>query len=224
MTTTNRNATTFESAADAEHLVRLAREMVVLGLVTGTAGNLSVRLEDGTVLVTPSGVDYATLRADQLVPVGLDGQSLGADLKPSVDTMTHVAIYRARDDVRAVIHTHSLYAAAFSALHRPIPALLTEPAGFLGGAVRVMDYLPPASPELGYQMADGIGQDRAVLMPNHGVMAVGETPLKAFHAAVAVEESAHVAFLAEQLGTPFPVPDGEVERMNTFIHHRYGQR
>jgi ribulose-5-phosphate 4-epimerase/fuculose-1-phosphate aldolase len=222
MDITERSATS--TPTDAEELVRFAREMVALGLVTGTAGNLSVRLMDGTILITPSGVDYATMVPDQLVAVGLDGEPRQAGLKPSVDTMTHLAIYRARGDVNAVIHTHSPYAAAFSALHHPIPALITESAGYLGGEVRVMDYLPPATPELGYRMADGIAMDRAVLMPNHGVMAVGETPRKAFHAAVSVEESAQVAFLAMQLGTPIPVPDSEVQRMHTFIHHRYGQR
>lgn len=210
--------------AESRDLVRFAREMLAMGLVTGTAGNLSLRLADGTVLVTPSGVDYATMRAEDLVAVDADGKPLAPGLKPSIDTMTHLAIYRARDDVGAVIHTHSPYAAAFSTLHRPIPPLITESAGYLGGEVRVMNYLPPASPELGQLMGTGIGRERAVLMPNHGVMAVGENPHKAFHAAVSVEESAHVAFIALQLGTPHPVPASEVERMNTFIHHRYGQR
>ena len=193
MTTTHGTAA---PTADAEDLVRYAREMLAMGLVTGTAGNLSLRSKDGPVLITPSGVDYATMRAEDLVAVDLEGRPLSQGLKPSVDTMVHVSIYRARDDVGAVIHTHSPHAAAFSTLHRPIPPLITESAGFLGGEVRVMDYLPPASPELGYRMAEGIGRDRAVLLPNHGVMAVGENPRKAFHAAVSVEESAHVAFLA----------------------------
>lgn len=209
---------------EAEDLVRFAREMLAMGLVTGTAGNLSLRLDDGTVLVTPSGVDYATMRAEDLVAVNAEGRPLTAGLKPSIDTMTHLAIYKVRDDVGAVIHTHSPYAAAFSTLHRAIPPLITEAAGYLGGEVRVMEYLPPASPELGYIMGNGIGKDRAVLLPNHGVMAVGENPRKAFHAAVSVEESAHVAFIAMQLGTPHPVPETEIQRMNTFIHHRYGQR
>ena len=94
----------------------------------------------------------------------------------------------------------------------------------VGGAVRVMEYVPPANPDTGDQVAAGLGNDRAVLLPNHGVIAVGESLKKAFGAAMAVEESAQVAFIALQLGTPKMVPDGEVERMNDFIHHKYGQR
>jgi L-ribulose-5-phosphate 4-epimerase len=214
-----------ESDGLRKQLVELARQMLALGLVTGTAGNLSGRLPgEEVVLVTPSGVDYETMRPEDLVAVDLDGKPVGNRLKPSVDTMNHVAIYRARSDVGAVLHTHSPYAAAFSTLHREIPPLITEAAGYLGGAVRVTEYIPPATPEQASRVATGLGEDRAVLLPNHGVMAVGENPRKAFHAAVSVEESARVAFIAIQLGEPRQVSDSEVRRMNDFIHRRYGQR
>jgi L-ribulose-5-phosphate 4-epimerase len=125
--------------------------------------------------------------------------------------------------VGAVAHTHSPYAAAFSVVRRPIPALLTESAGFLGGTVRVIDYVPPAREDTGAAVAEALGGDRAILLPHHGVVAVGENPAKAFHAAVAVEESAQVAYLALAVGRIEPVPEAEVTRMNEFIHHRYGQ-
>jgi L-ribulose-5-phosphate 4-epimerase len=206
-------------------LVKFAKQMITTGLVRGTSGNISAR-EVGAdrCLITPSGVDYDTMQPEDLVIVGLDGERDMAQAKPSVDTPVHLAVYRARPDVAACIHTHSLYAAAFSTVGREIPALITESAGYVGGPVRVMEYVPPASPDTGDQVAAGLGQDRAVLLPNHGVIAVGESLKKAFGAAMAVEESAHVAFIALQLGTPKLVPDGEVERMHDFIHHKYGQR
>ncbi|MDQ6773320.1 MAG: class II aldolase/adducin family protein [Candidatus Dormibacteraeota bacterium] len=208
-----------------EELVRLARRMLTTGLVKGTSGNASARLQgaDGC-LVTPSGVDYDSMRPEDLVQVDVSGEPSGDGLKPSVDTPIHVAIYRARPDVWACIHTHSPYAAAFSTLGRPIPPLLAESAGYLGGAVRVLDYVPPARPDTGDLVAAGIGSDRAILLPNHGVVAVGEDLAKCFAAAMAVEESAHVAFIALQLGVPRAVPESEIERMHEFIHHHYGQR
>jgi L-fuculose-phosphate aldolase len=206
-------------------LVRFAKQMITTGLVRGTSGNISAR-EPGAdrCLITPSGVDYDTMVPEDLVIVRLDGERDMAQAKPSVDTPVHLAIYRARPDVAACIHTHSPYAAAFSTVGREIPTLITESAGYVGGPVRVMDYVPPASPDTGDQVAAGLGSDRAVLLPNHGVIAVGENLKKSFGAAMAVEESAHVAFIALQLGTPRPVPEGEVERMHDFIHHKYGQR
>ncbi len=208
-----------------EQLVRFARQMISTGLVRGTSGNVSTR-EPGAdqALVTPSGVDYDTMRPEDAVLVDLTGQPVTAGMKPSVDTPIHVAIYRARPDVGAVIHTHSIYAAAFSTLGHEIPPLITESAGYIGGAVRVMHYVPPAQADTGDLVAAGLGRDRAVLLPNHGVVAVGEDLKKAFGAAMAVEESAHVAFIALQLGEPRLVSKSEVARMNDFIHHKYGQR
>jgi ribulose-5-phosphate 4-epimerase/fuculose-1-phosphate aldolase len=138
----------------------------------------------------------------------------------------HAAIYRSRPDAGAVVHTHSPYATAFSVVHRDIPALMTESAGYLGGdgGVRVIEYVPPARPDTGERVAAGLGRSRAVLLPNHGVVAVGESLSKAFAAALQVEEAARVALLALQLGEPKVVPRSEVERMHEFIHHHYGQR
>jgi L-ribulose-5-phosphate 4-epimerase len=208
-----------------EQLVRFARQMIATGLVRGTSGNVSTR-EPGAdkALITPSGVDYDTMKPADAVLVDLSGQPVTQGMKPSVDTPVHVAIYRARPDVGAVIHTHSLYAAAFSTLGLEIPPLITESAGYVGGPVHVMEYVPPAQPDTGDVVAKGLGDARAVLLPNHGVIAVGENLKKAFGAAMAVEESAHVAYLALQLGRPTLVSDAEIARMNDFIHHKYGQR
>jgi L-fuculose-phosphate aldolase len=212
-------------AALRDDIVGYATRMLRAGLVSGTSGNLSGRLPGGgTCYVTPSGVDYESIRPGDLVAVDLGGRPARGGLKPSVDTPIHVAIYRARADVGAVIHTHSTYAAALSALHRPIPPLLTEAAGVLGGPVRVLAYVPPARDDTGEVVARGLGHDRAVLLPNHGVVAVGENPKAAFLAAMAVEESARVACIVAGLGEPHLVPDEDVARMHDFIHHRYGQR
>jgi len=199
--------------------------MLAAGLVSGTSGNLSARTSDGaSCLVTPSGVDYESMLGAGLIEMGLDGSLRSGRLKPSVDTAIHLAIYRARADVGAVIHTHSPFAAAFSAGGAPIPPLSSEWGGFLGGAVRVLDYVPPAQDDTGEAVAEGLGADRAVLLPHHGVLAVGESLPKAHQAAVAVEEGARLAYLASRLGKAEPVPEAELRRIYDFIHRRYGQR
>lgn len=208
-----------------EQVVQFARKMLATGLVRGTSGNLSTRNPGADwCLITPSGVDYETMKPEDVVLVDLSGRPLDAALKPSVDTPIHVAIYRARPDVGGCVHTHSPYAAAFSTVGLEIPPLITESAGYLGGAVRVMQYVPPAQTATGDMVAAGLGDRRAVLLPNHGAIAVGENLVKGFAAAMAVEESAHVAFIALQLGRPSPVTDSEVTRMHDYIHHHYGQR
>jgi L-ribulose-5-phosphate 4-epimerase len=181
-------------------------------------------VDEDLVLVTPSGVDYQTMTPEMIVGVRLDGSPAGKGLLPSVDTANHLAVYRRRPDVRGFVHTHSPHAVAFSIVGRPIPPLQIESAGLLGGEVRVMDYLPAASPQFADRVPEALGDDLAILLPNHGVYAVGVTLEQAFAVAQVVEDSARMAWLAEALGTPRPLPDGEVERLHEFLHHRYGQR
>jgi ribulose-5-phosphate 4-epimerase/fuculose-1-phosphate aldolase len=206
-------------------IVRLARQMLRAGLVAGTAGNVSARLPGSRrFIVTPTGVDYEALEPDQLVAVDGDGQHVEPGLLPSIDTRNHAAIYGRRDDVHGVVHTHSPYAVAFAVVGEPIPALSPEVAGVIGGPVGITEDEPPAMPELADAVAAGLGFARAVLLPNHGVIAVGETVAMAFATAAAVEEGARIAWLARQIGVPRPVPADEVARMHDFVHRRYGQR
>ena len=208
-----------------KQLVEHARRMLAAGLVAGTSGNVSARVPGSAwCLVTPSGLDYHLMQPEDVVIVDLAGRPMRQSLRPSVDTPIHAAIYRTRSDVGAVIHTHSPYAAAFSTLHREVPPVIIESAGFLGGGVRVLEYVPPARGDTGERVAAGLGADRAVLLPNHGVIAVGEQLSSCYVAASQVEEMARIAFLALQLGQPHLVPSGEIARMHEFIHRHYGQR
>jgi ribulose-5-phosphate 4-epimerase/fuculose-1-phosphate aldolase len=195
------------------------------GLVVGTAGNISGREPGASKFwITPSGVDYATLTTDNLVQVDLDGRTLVGSLKPSSDTTNHGAIYRARNDVAGIVHTHSPYASVFAVLRREIPPLLLEAAGYLGGAVPVIDYVSPSRADGAGWVARGLGSGRAALLPHHGVIAVGESVAGAFAAAQLVEHAARVAYLASLVGKPSEVPPADIERMSRFLHEEYGQR
>ena len=204
-------------------LIDLAQRMLAAGLTSGTSGNLSARLGN-RVLITPSGVAYGDLTEDAIVALDLEGQTVRHGPKPSVDAPIHCAVYRARPELGGFVHTHSPHAVAFAIVGEAIPPLQIEAAGYLGGAVRVMDYLPPADATVADRVPQALGSDRAILLPNHGVYAVGETIDAAFTAAQIVEDSARVAWLARSLGTPRELPQAEIDRLHEFIHHRYGQR
>jgi len=197
-------------ASLGEQVIDVARKLLNEGLVVGTSGNVSARVA-GTdaCLITPSGVDCERLEPDDLVLVGFDGQVRDGRLKPSSDTPTHLAIYRGRPDMGAVIHTHSPHATAFSVVRMEIPPVLIEAAGFLGGPVPLNGNLPRSG--------------RAVLLPNHGVLCAGETLEKALTAARLVEHMAKVAYLATALGRPSAVPQPQIERMSAFLQGEYGQ-
>ena len=198
------------------------------GLVLGSSGNVSARAasRDG-FWVTPSSVPYGEMTLASIVRVDAGGlpaaRGAAKRWRPSSDTPIHAAIYAAHRDVGGIVHSHSPYASAFAVARRPIPPHLLETAGYLGGEVPVAPYMPPASADSAPTVARALAGRSAVLLPNHGVLAVGETVEAALTAAVMVEQSARVAWLAVALGEPHPVPAPDIERMHRFLRHEYGR-
>lgn len=193
-------------------------------LVRGTSGNVSGRDGD-RVVIKPSGVEYDELTPDTLVVVDIDGDVLEGDLNPSVDTEAHLRIYRESDELGGIIHTHSTYATAFAALGREIPMYVTELADLFGDTIPVSEYVPPGSEDIGQQFAAHTDDERfqALLMKNHGLFAAGETPSDALKAALHVEHSAKISYLAEDLGTPEEIPAQEAARLQGEYFEGYGQ-
>ena len=194
------------------------------GLITMTSGNASGRdFETGLAVVKPSGVDFEELNPDDMLVVDLDGNVVEGKLKPSVDTATHICIYRHMPQVGGVIHTHSNYATAFAALGRPIPCYLTAMADEFGGGIPVSDYAKIGGEEIGQEVVAKIGSCPAILMKNHGVFTVGPHVKNAFKAAVMCEDVAKTCHLALQLGQPDIIPPDEVERAHRRYVEKYGQ-
>jgi L-fuculose-phosphate aldolase len=184
-----------EMAAD---LVRAMRLLEARGLVYGSIGNGSIR--DGRrVWITPSRMPYADMGAEEVVEVGLDGaDATGASepaRPPSRELPLHLAVYRARPDVRAILHTHSTYALAWSFLPDALPQAI-EDLGYYGtGPVRTIPYAPPGSAALADGAAAALRDARAVLLGRHGVLAAAGSLPDALGIAQAVERQAHVAWL-----------------------------
>lgn len=193
-------------------------------LVTMTSGNASGRdPETGLVVIKPSGVRYEQVRLEDLVVVDLDGRVVEGRLRPSVDTATHLYIYRHRPDVGGVVHTHSPYATSFAALGEPIPPVLSAIADEFGGPIPCAPYAPVGGEGIGESVVGHIGASPAVLLERHGVFAVGPDPWAALKAAVMVEDVAMTVHLAMLRGTPRPLPPEEVLRAHAVYKGKYGQ-
>ena len=124
-----------------EELVELNQALPANGLVVWTGGNVSIRdPKSGLVAIKPSGIMFPDLTAQNMVVVDLDGNCVEGDLAPSSDTASHLYIYRHREDVNGVVHTHSNYATAFAALNMPIPAVLTAIGDEFGGPIPCGDF------------------------------------------------------------------------------------
>ena len=204
---------------------RMNLELPRNGLVTWTTGNVSGRdLATDLVVIKPSGIRYEDMQPKDLVVVDLQGAVVEGTLNPSVDTPTHLYVYRHRSDVGGVVHTHSTYATAFSALGRPIPVVLTAMADEFGCSIPCGRYCEIGGEEIGREIVRTIGSSVAILIKNHGVFTVGNTPTAATKAAVMVEDSARTVYLAMQLGQPEEIPADEVERGHRRYVEKYGQR
>ena len=201
------------------------KELPIHGLVTMTSGNVSGRDPDtGYIVIKPSGVSFGGLTPENMSVVDIDGNVIESDLSPSVDTPTHLYIYRHMPRINGVVHTHSNYATSFAARGKPIPAVLTAIADEFGGPIPCGPYCQIGEEEIGKGVVEHIGVCPAILLQNHGVFTVGDTPAAALKAAVMCEDVAKTVHYAMQLGEPIPIPDEEVARAYRRYQEKYGQR
>jgi L-ribulose-5-phosphate 4-epimerase len=194
------------------------------GLVKMTSGNVSGRdPETNLVVIKPSGYSYEDLTPADMVIVNLEGDVIEGRLKPSVDTATHLYIYRNRPDVFGVAHTHSPYASSFAALGQSIPACLTTTA-MMGGEIPLGGYVPIGGEAIGEEIVRCIGHSLAIVMQNHGVFTIGKSARQATKMAVEVEEIAHITHLALLRGQPIMLTQEQIAEVSDLYTYTYGQK
>lgn len=193
-------------------------------LVKMTSGNVSGRDPvTGLVVIKPSGVAYSDLSLENLPVVNLEGEVVEGELLPSIDTTTHLYVYRHRQDVNGMVHTHSPFASIFAVLGWEIPATLTS-VGLIGGKVPLGGYFPPLGDDaIGKEMLRVIGNCRAVMMQSHGVFTIGNSVTQATRVAVEVEELAKITHFALLHGDPITLTDEQVAEMVDNYALNYGQ-
>jgi L-fuculose-phosphate aldolase len=199
---------TTETSTDVpSQVLAAAKEMCRKGLVEGTSGNVSGRMADHRVCLTPSSLSYEDMALDDLVICDMDGKVIEGIRGPTSEKDLHLACYRKYDEVGGVIHAHATYASMFACARQPIPAAIEEFVVYIGGDVPVCDYKVTGSKELGEEVASRLHDRSAVLVASHGIVAIGANPAKALHAAACVERSAQIVWGARQLGGEVPLPE-----------------
>lgn len=208
-----------------EEVLHYALKMSRLGLVPATWGNVSaVDAETQIVAITPSGMPYESLGPEDICLVDLNGRVVEAKWKPSTETALHLVFYKNRPATGAVIHTHSVYATAFACAGQEIPVVVSTLASGVGGRVPVAPYQPAGTEELGLCALRAMGDKTAVLLANHGVVAVGENLADACTVAELVENAAKIAILSQILGKVNEIPRDEVKRIREKYLTAYGQK
>lgn len=182
-----------------EAICEVGRRMWLRSQVAANDGNISARMDDGTILCTPSGVSKGFMEPQGLVKLSAEGRTLGTG-HPSSEALLHLACYCARRDIRAVVHAHPPYATAFAALGRPVPTrYLTEIAVALW-EVPCADYATPGTLQVPESALPMLESADAFLLRNHGVVTVGADLWEAYYRMETVEQGAKVATIIGQLG------------------------
>lgn len=194
-------------------LLSTAKEMVAKDLVDGTAGNLSARLPDGNVVLTPGSLAYETMMLDDLVVCDLDGNVLEGTRSPTSEKDLHLQCLRDHADINAVMHCHAKFSTMFAITNTPIPCVIEEVHAYIGGDVVVADYKMTGSQALGVEVSRHVGDKAAVLMANHGLLTVGKHPADCLKLALLVERTAEIVWGARSLGPLVPLPDKTVQQM-----------
>jgi len=188
----------------------------------GTSGNLSVRLDRHRLLVTPTGVSKALLKAADMVIVDMNGMLLAGRRRVTSEISMHLAVYHLRDEVGAVVHSHPPIATAFACSGRALNEMLCQEAVMSLGAVPLARYATTGTDEVAASLVPLIPGHEAILMANHGVVSYGETLLEAFLKMETVEHLAYVSLVAHQLGSPQPLNSTQVQQLH-FARAKYLQ-
>ena len=204
-----------QTAAGMKSLISLKQELIAgaaqvagIGLVPLTQGNLSLRdPQSGRVLITPHDYPYDELTIDDVVVLDLAGNVVDGFREPSHESPVHLAVYERRPETLAIVHAEPIYTNVFGVLHKPIAPLHVNTLIDVGGEVPVMPFAPSGSRQFGYDMLEVMGDKRAVIWANHGMLAVGDSLRAAIHCTVMVEISAQLYHMALQHGQPHLIPD-----------------
>jgi L-fuculose-phosphate aldolase len=207
--------------AAREAIVATCQELSRAGLVVGTAGNVSVRSGD-LVAVSPSGLRYAELTPELVGVHRLDGTAVEAPLRPTSELPLHLAIYAARPEVGAIVHTHSPAATALSTLVDEIPSVHYYAAMF-GGPVIVAPYATYGSEELARNVVEALRDRTGCLMGNHGAVTVGPDLMSAHDKSGYLEWLCDVYLRASSAGSPRLLPAAEIDAVGAKMAG-YGQR
>ncbi|HEY9166383.1 MAG TPA: class II aldolase/adducin family protein [Candidatus Kryptonia bacterium] len=191
-----------ESTLDSmkDEMIGVGKRVYDRGFVASNDGNISLRLDERSVLITPTGVSKGFMKRDDLIIIDMDARLIEGKRKPSSESNMHVQIYKDRPDVNGICHAHPPYATGFAVAGIPLDKMILPEFIIAVGRVPVVEYGTTGTYELYGAMAKYIQDYDAFLLANHGATTVGSSVLSAYHKMETLEHAAKIQFLAHQLG------------------------
>ncbi len=199
---------------EREKIIKYCRKMLDTKLTTGSGGNISIfNRNENLVAVSPGSMDYYEISPADVMIVDKEGNIIEGYNKPSSETAFHLALYKKREDINSVIHTHSIYATAMACLRMEIPPLHYL-VGLIGDKVPVSDYATFGTEKLAENIIEAIGDYNACLLANHGAVSVGADIEKCFLIAEHVELAAQLFLLSKNVGDPVMLSNNEMRKLS----------
>jgi L-fuculose-phosphate aldolase len=202
--------------AERKEVARFMRRLYKHGLTTTSGGNISLRLSDELILITPSATDKGRMKWKEVGIVTIFGENLTPDLKLSIETTMHLSIYKKKKEVLAIIHAHPVFASLFTAIKAKINTSLTAEAKAILGDPLFVRYAVMGSPALADVAAENILKSDVLLLENHGILTSGSNLLQAFDKIEVLENAAKMTLMTEMTGRKRPLDKArilELERL-----------
>ena len=198
-----------------QEVVNTCHTLLDRGYLKATEGNISARMSgQNTFAITPSNYDYAKMQVNDICILDFDIQPIEGEMKPSIESGMHAAVYQNRADVHCIIHTHQPYASALALIKMPIPALFDEQVRFLGRSVDIIPYAPSGTGFLKNAVKAKVkNNNNAFILQNHGVLVFGGTMEQAIHNMALLEKCALtylLALMTEKKVSKIPLPIREI--------------
>ena len=199
--------------SERKQIVKYGQKLLTSGLTKGTGGNLSIfNREKGLMAISPSGVDYFETTPMDVVVMDLNGIVIDGERKPSSEFAMHSIFYKKRDDVNAVVHTHSVFSSVLATLRQGLPAS-SYLVAYSGLDVRCAEYASFGSPELAVNAYKAMKDRYAVFLANHGLLTGALDLPNAFNIAEEIEHCAEIYYRAKSIGNPVILDDKEMVKM-----------
>ena len=198
-----------------EELIRVNRILADRGLIRSSDGNISARLNDNELIITPSGLYKSAMNPDDLIVVDMDGrmQRGRTGLHPTSETLMHLESYRQRSDIKAVIHAHPPYSTALTFAETPFPVEYIPEVLIALGDVPTASYATPGTQALADSIHDLIRDHNCILLSHHGSLTVGRSLEEALIAVERMEHAAYTFWIAQGMGKPIPLSSVELENL-----------
>lgn len=203
-----------------EELISICKQIVDKNLVVGTWGNVSFKINEDYIIITPSGIGYDKLSIEN-IPIVNTKTSEYTGNKPSTELNLHLKIYETRKDLKAVIHTHSLYASIFAVTGKSLPPILEEIAQICGPRIMCTKYAMAGSEQLVENTIKVLKNSNAAFLANHGSIACGRTLKEALTCATILEKGCEIFYKAKQIGRINVLSLKEAEKLNRFFKENY---